>query len=384
MTSLSWALLVTLASALALAVWQRRRAQALFAEARQRMLAQSEQLQELSARHTQTAAFLDAVATVSAPATLLVDGAKTVLWLNQEARAWCTPDVTPPVRLSQAVRSYEVLELVDEAMEDQSPHDRQFVRDSRTYHANVVQVASEPLLIAITVKDVTELQRIGRVRRDFVANISHDLRTPITAIQVMVETLQGPVGDNRKRREALLQAIADQTGSIQQLSQELLDLSLIESGRMPLRMVSTPVTELVEPVIQQMSAQAQHKHITLAASYPERLQALADPDQVRRVLTNLVHNALKFTPEGGDVLIQAEADGEDVRLSVADTGIGIAADDLSRVFERFFKADRTRSEGGTGLGLAIARHIVEGHGGRIWVESTQGQGATFFFTLPLA
>lgn len=327
-------------------------------------------------------AYLRALDRADLPALFLIDHARTVLWLNEAARLLCVGEFELPIPLSKALRSYEILDLVDRALTSADHFDREFMRDGRVFYADARQVLDQPAVVAVLVRDVTEAQRLGRAQREFVANISHDLRTPIAAIQLMVETLISGAADNPKRRGQLLAGIAEQTASLQQLAQEVLDLSLIESGRMPLRLIEIGVAELIEPIIQRLQPQAEMKNLDLAAGYDPTLQVLADPDSTRRVLQNLLHNAIKFTPEGGKIEVGAAAQDDDVLFWVRDTGAGVAPDQLERIFERFHKLDRTRGEEGVGLGLAIAQHIVRGHGGRIWAESQPGQGATFFFTLP--
>jgi two-component system phosphate regulon sensor histidine kinase PhoR len=239
---------------------------------------------------------------------------------------------------------------------------------------------------AVSVEDVTELQRLGRARRDFVANLSHELRTPLANIDLAAQTLRQNGATEPALAGRMLEQIQAQVQTLSQLSQEMMELAEIESGQVLLKLVP----EEVEPVVQRSlvhllpQAALKNQHISLVV--PRGLTALMDEEQVSRVLGNLVHNAVKFTPEGGIISICAEPRGEDdVCISVSDTGPGIRKEDQERIFERFYKADRSRThDGGTGLGLAIARHIVEGHGGRIWVESTPGQGAKFYFTLPRA
>jgi len=173
--------------------------------------------------------------------------------------------------------------------------------------------------------------------------------------------------------------------TLTQMVEELLELSRIESGQAPLRLAPTSVAELVIPPVDRLRPQAERAGLEITVLLPPELPpVVADLDRARLVLTNLVHNAVKFTPPGGRITVAAEPAGDEVILSVQDTGVGIPADDLPRIFERFYKADRARSGGGTGLGLAIAKHIVQGHGGRIWAESAEGQGSTFHFTLPVA
>jgi len=381
MTIFGWMLMAGLA-ALALYLawrwrWTERERQRL---ARQVRIA-GDETAILRHSHAEQARFLDALRGVRTDGVFLLDEEATVVWMNDAARELCIPDIHLPQPLSQMIQHHETLSLVQDALSDNDPHELQFHSNDSNYLAVARRVPQNPPLIILTVSDVTELLRLGRSRRDFLANVSHDLRTPIAAIQLMVETLRSGAVDDA-RRQKLLNSIYEQTASLQQLAQEMLDLSMIESGRMPLKLVETPVEALIQPVYQRMSAQAEHAHITLTTHCEPDLRVWADVSHVHRVLQNLMHNAIKFTPAGGDIALRGYAQDDEVTLAVIDSGVGIAPEDVSHVFERFYKADRVRSGGGTGLGLAIARHIVMGHGGRIWVESEPGQGATFFFTLP--
>ena len=169
------------------------------------------------------------------------------------------------------------------------------------------------------------------------------------------------------------------------MATELLELSRIESGQVPLEFKPVPAASLLLSAADRMRAQAERAGLVLRLSAPlDMSEVVADPHRLEQVLVNLIHNAVKFTPPGGEVVLSAEFEENFVRFSVRDSGVGIPAEDLGRIFERFYKADRARSGGGTGLGLSISRHLVEAHGGKIWAESTEGQGSTFYFTIPLA
>jgi two-component system phosphate regulon sensor histidine kinase PhoR len=229
------------------------------------------------------------------------------------------------------------------------------------------------------------VRRLETVRRDFISNISHELRTPLAGLKALVDTLRGGAIKDRPAAKRFLKRMDAEVDALTQMVEELLELSRIESGQAPLRLTPTPVAEVVIPPLDRLRPQAERAGLALTVQLPPELPSvLADADRVRLVLTNLVHNAVKFTPPGGRIVVTAQAAGDQVLFSVQDSGVGIPASDLPRVFERFYKADRARSGGGTGLGLAIAKHVVQGHGGSIWAESVEGQGSTFHFTLPAA
>jgi two-component system phosphate regulon sensor histidine kinase PhoR len=237
----------------------------------------------------------------------------------------------------------------------------------------------------LLLQDLTELRRLETVRRDFVANISHELRTPTASIKALAETLQDGAIDDPSVAKDFLAKINAEVDKLTQMVQELGDLSRIESGEAPIQRKPFNMAEAIEQAVGRLKAQADRAGLSLSVELASPLpQALGDRDRVEQVLVNLIHNAIKFTPLGGTITVSTKATIDDILVSVSDTGVGISADDLPRIFERFYKADRARTSGGTGLGLAIAKHIVEAHGGRIWAESVEGKGSTFSFALPSA
>jgi two-component system, OmpR family, phosphate regulon sensor histidine kinase PhoR len=237
----------------------------------------------------------------------------------------------------------------------------------------------------VILQDLTRIRRLETVRRDFISNISHELRTPLAGLRALVDTLRGGAIKDPKAARRFLKRMDGEVDALTQMVEELLELSRIESGQAPLRLAPTRVAEVVIPAVDRLRPQAERAGLELQVTLPALLPPVAtDVDRARLVVTNLVHNAIKFTAPGGRIAVAARQDGDEVVVSVQDTGAGIAAEDLPRIFERFYKADRARSGGGTGLGLAIAKHIVQGHGGRIWAESVEGRGSAFSFTLPVA
>jgi two-component system phosphate regulon sensor histidine kinase PhoR len=240
------------------------------------------------------------------------------------------------------------------------------------------------------------------MRTEFIDNLAHELRTPIANVRLLAETLgredgQAELPDRVRRSVASLDV---ESGHLAQMVNELLDLSRIEQGKAALEVEDVAMAPVAAETIGRLRLFAERQGVQLVNDVPADLPAIrADPERVGQVLMNLIHNAVKFSRPGGTVTVSAaegrpEGEPDDangsamgaVVVRVRDEGVGIPAAEIGRVFERFYKVDRARvrGKGGTGLGLAIARHIVEGHGGRIWVESEEGAGSTFSFTLPVA
>jgi signal transduction histidine kinase len=227
-----------------------------------------------------------------------------------------------------------------------------------------------------------ELGRLERMRRDLVANVSHELKTPIAAIRAHLENLLDGVEPSDPET---IEVMLAQTERLGRLVEQLLDLSRLESGEMPLHREPVALAPIVRQVVSEIGVAAKGKTVSIEPEIPEDLPPLdADPERVHQVLFNLVDNAVRFVPEGGEIRIAAHRRNGSIEISVADNGVGIAPEHLPRVFERFYRVDsaRSRDEGGTGIGLAIARSVVEAHGGHIRADSSPGQGAVFTFDLP--
>jgi two-component system phosphate regulon sensor histidine kinase PhoR len=239
----------------------------------------------------------------------------------------------------------------------------------------------------LVLHDITELRRLERVRRDFVANVSHEFKTPLTAIQGFAETLLGGALDDKANRKRFMEIIREHAQRLARLTDDLLKLSRIEAGRLDLESGPVSVAGLVNGCVETARLKAESKGVRITVELPKGLPPVrGDAVQLGEVLQNLVDNALQYTPPGGSVDVTAYSNGGEVIFTVADTGIGIPESDLERIFERFYRVDaaRAREAGGTGLGLSIARHIVDAHGGRIWVESAVGQGSRFRFSIDSA
>jgi two-component system phosphate regulon sensor histidine kinase PhoR len=247
--------------------------------------------------------------------------------------------------------------------------------------------ASGSLLL---VQDLTRVRRLETVRRDFISNISHELRTPLASLKALTETLQNGALSDPQAGPRFLGRINAEVDALTQMAQELLDLSRIESGQVELMLAPLAPKKLASSAVDRMRMQAERAGLKLTIECEENLPAIhADQSRLEQVLVNIIHNAVKFTKPGGEITIKAESTsggvpyGDGIGFSVRDTGVGIPADSLARIFERFYRVDKSRTGSGTGLGLSISKHIVEAHGGKIWAESREGEGSVFHFVIPL-
>ena len=289
--------------------------------------------------------------------------------------------------LIEVVRNHQLVDLYNRS---QRTGDQLSIMFDTSPERLFIQAIATPLHQAVSgntllvFQDLTRLRRLEMVRRDFVSNVSHELRTPLASLKALVDTLtEGALEDPPAARRFLLR-MENEIDNLTQMVQELLELSRIESGKVPLERQAITPLDLLTPAVERMQVQAERSGLILLIACPTDLPPVsADPKRIEQVLVNLLHNAIKFTPPGGEIRVTAYRGSNNVVFTIQDTGVGIAPAALPRIFERFYKADRARSGGGTGLGLSIARHLVEAHGGRIWAESIVSQGSTFYFSLPL-
>ncbi|MFH1355111.1 MAG: ATP-binding protein, partial [Candidatus Omnitrophota bacterium] len=234
------------------------------------------------------------------------------------------------------------------------------------------------------IHDITEIRQLERVRRDFVANVSHELKTPLTSIKGFIETLLEGALDDKKNSRHFLEIIQNHTNRLDSLINDLLSLSHLESRQIELKREEVNLKELSDEVISGFKSQLKKKSITVTNELPKDLSLKIDRDRIEQVFTNLMDNAIKFNKDKGLIKIYSQESSGKIKIVVEDSGIGIPAKDTSRLFERFYRVDKNRSRelGGTGLGLSIVKHIVELHGGAVGLESTEGLGSKFHFTLP--
>jgi len=288
-------------------------------------------------------------------------------------------------RLVDVVRDHEVIDAIARARSG-ADSVAQVERTEPPRFQRVVarRLADGDLLLVI--QDLTNLRRLQTVRRDFVANVSHELRTPIASLKAMAETLQAGAIDDPNAARDFVRRMGTEIDDLARLVEELLLIGRLESGQPVVAPTVVSAAALLDGARERLGPLAERAQVRLVVDRAERVpMVVADPERVAQVFANLVHNATKHTPSGGEIRLSAAPDGKVVVFTVRDTGDGIAAGDVDRIFERFYKSDRSRADGGSGLGLSIAKHIVEAHGGAIRAASPgPGRGATFTFTLPAA
>lgn len=236
----------------------------------------------------------------------------------------------------------------------------------------------------LLVQDLTRVRRLETVRRDFISNVSHELRTPLASLKALTETLQNGALSDPQAGPRFLGRITTEVDALTQMAQELLDLSRIESGQVELIRALLEPKKLLSSAADRMKMQAERAGLKLTVVCADDLPMInVDKSRLEQVLVNLIHNSVKFTKPGGEIFLEAAPANGGVRCAVRDTGSGIPAESLSRIFERFYRVDRSRTGSGTGLGLSISKHIVEAHGGKIWAESEEGKGCAIFFEIPV-
>jgi len=322
----------------------------------------------------------------------VVNGSERLLFANRGFVEILALDVPPQSgrALVEVIRQTELLEAVRRVLKGEPRVETEVVTGTLRQHffaATVAAVrAGENSGAVIVLHDITDLRKLERVRRDFVANVSHEFKTPLTAIQGFAETLLTGALDDVQNRERFLGIILEHARRLARLTDDLLKLSKMDADRLELEIDRMSVSQFVDSCLETAQRRAAQKELNIAVDVPDGLPDIAgDRRRLAEVLQNLLDNAIQYTLPGGRITLSARTSRGDVVFTVADTGIGIPQADQPRIFERFYRVDvaRSREVGGTGLGLAIARHLMEVHGGRIWVESEVGQGSRFHFSVPI-
>ena len=325
-------------------------------------------------------------------AVVALDADGQVLWLNASAQRLLglTGDQAAGKRLTELLRHPELSELVEEALRQRRVAARELHMFSPREQVIRIQAAPceggpEHAALVLVAQDVTDIRRLEAMRREFVANVSHELKTPLTSINGLVETLLDGALDDVANNRRFVTLISEEAIRLSRLIDDLLELAQIESKATPLALQPVDLRALIDSVGASLRPQLDARRVTLEVAVPPKTATVrGDPERLRQVVLNLLDNAMKFNKDGGRITVQATTEGSMVRLAVEDTGIGIPEQDLPRIFERFYRVDKARSRelGGTGLGLAIVKHLVELHGGRVEVRSRPGQGSVFTVTLP--
>jgi signal transduction histidine kinase len=286
--------------------------------------------------------------------------------------------------LPELFRVKAAREVVHAVMRGTTIRDRELEIDERIVLVNARPLPSGGAVIVI--HDLTDVRRLEAMRRDFVANVSHELKTPLTSISGYAETLLADVPDEETTRR-FLTTIVTNARRMQRLVDNLLDLARLEAGHWQPMQEPVDLAETAEDAWESLREGTRAQTIQFVLDVPASAATVfADADAIRQVLTNLLDNSIRYTPAGGRILCRSRVEGDGVAISVADNGSGIVREHLPRVFERFYRADpsRSREEGGTGLGLAIVKHLVEAHGGRVSAESERGIGTTITCWFPSA
>jgi two-component system phosphate regulon sensor histidine kinase PhoR len=322
----------------------------------------------------------------------VVNASERLLFANRGFAEILELDVPPQSgrALVEVVRQTELIEAVRRVLAGAPRVEAEIITGTLRQHffaATVAAVrAGETSGAVIVLHDITDLRKLERVRRDFIANVSHEFKTPLTAIQGFAETLLAGAIDDPQNSGRFLGIILEHSRRLARLTDDLLKLSKMDADRLELEIRRLSVSQLIESCLETAQHRAAEKDIRISVNIAEHLPEIAgDRRQLAEVLQNLLDNATQYTLPGGQIMVSAETSDAEVIFTVSDTGIGIPQADQPRIFERFYRVDaaRSREVGGTGLGLAIAKHLVEVHGGRIWVESEVGQGSQFHFSVPL-
>lgn len=344
------------------------------------------QLATYEQESAQSNALFSTTSNVAYDYVFVIDEKQTVITCNRSAMTLFGERNPVGEKLQSILASPDLDDIIARAVNEEETLEDQFSIDKHYYRARaqMIPYSEDAYFIGVAVQDITQLVRLNRARRDMVANISHELRTPITKIRFVIDSLFHD--QNRPKRKASitsLREISQEIGELEDIVQALLDLSMIESKQAIMKLVDEPLIEIVNAAIERLQERLDEKEIKIIKNVPEKMAVLCDREHIRRVFVNLVGNAIKWSPQDDVITISATNQGEEVIINVFDNGPGVPDDQRERIFERFYQVDTARSgKDGSGLGLAICKHIIEAHGGEIWAEgNSQGNGGRFQFTL---
>jgi len=329
---------------------------------------------------------LAAVLSTMADGVLMADAEGNVLMVNPAAeKLFCFEEkVAIGHPLIETIPDHEISDTLQSCLKSRQQQAAQIESRGR-----FLRVIASPILdngasgALLIFQDLTEVRRFQTMRQEFVGNISHELRTPLASMKAVLETLNEGAIDDQQIAKDFLAMMGGEVDRMTQLVRGLAELSRIETGQNKLEIAPVDLNSVIDQAITKLKPQSERKQINILRQSDPSLPVIpVEEGRIQQVVIDLLHNAIKFTPPGGKIIISAKSEDDGVLVAVEDTGVGIPAEDLPHVFERFYKADKARSSEGTGLGLAIAKHIIQAHDGEIWARSEEGRGSTFSFRLP--
>ena len=351
----------------------------------------NELFKQLSREKTQLEAVLSAM---SEGVMVLSNGGKIIIMNNALKSMFHIVDNPERKPYWEVLRNREIIELIESVLESWTPGRRELIRlypEERYYLANAIPLDSPDREIILVMFDITDFKRLENIKADFIANVSHELRTPLTAIKGYTETLEEEAYEDAEEHKHFLQIIDRHADRLINIVSDLLVLSEVESRDSPSENVSgdfesVDVNEIMKSTLETLKTRTGEKcHSVDMSRIDSAVRIRANRFLIEQMFINLIDNAIKYTPDKGSINLRSAVEGSNVHIEIEDTGIGIAKEHLPRIFERFYRVDKTRSRnmGGTGLGLSIVKHIVLMHGGKIDVESEEGKGSKFIITLPI-
>ena len=317
---------------------------------------------------------------------IIVDANGLIQFANPAAQKLFEISDAPGHSVTEVVRNHQLVDAWRRCQQTNEMQSESVELPMRRLFLQIIAIpdthSSGSLLL---VQDLTRVRRLETVRRDFISNVSHELRTPLASLKALTETLQNGALADPEAGPRFLSRINTEVDALTQMAQELLDLSRIESGQVELILAPLSPNTLVTSAVDRMRMQAERAGLKLSIKCEDGLQNIcAVQSRLEQVLVNIIHNAVKFTKPGGEVSVETESSIGGARFAVRDSGVGIPEESLTRIFERFYRVDRSRTGSGTGLGLSISKHIVVTHNGKIWAESNEGRGSVFYFMIPFA
>jgi two-component system phosphate regulon sensor histidine kinase PhoR len=294
------------------------------------------------------------------------------------------------IRHNETTKNFGLSQLIDRVLKEKNRVRNEihiYYPEEKILDANLAPLFDEEghfVGVVVVLHDITEIRRLEKIRSDFVANASHELKTPVTSIRGFAETLLDGAMYEEETLQSFLKIIYNESERLQRLIDDILDLTKIEQKRLPLEIRCCSIHDLITELETHLHGELEKKQISFSSQIPEDMKIEADYDRLKQIFINLIANAIQYTPEGGQIEVTATETAANITIHVRDTGIGIPKKDLNRIFERFYRVDKARSRhsGGTGLGLAIVKHLVDSHLGKIWVESEEGKGSIFHVELP--